>query len=88
MTRELDTREYEVSIVGGYDDENRTSEDITETLLSVMQVKLIVLIMIICIDVHFIGSECQIQISDSMYWKCQYYCEEWSSLAKSVWSWS
>ena len=47
MTRELDTREYEVSIVGGYDDENRTSEDITETLLSVMQVKLIVLIMII-----------------------------------------
>jgi len=37
VTRELDTREYDVSIVGGYDDENRTSEDITETLLSVMQ---------------------------------------------------
>ena len=41
VTRELDTREYEVSIVGGYDDENRTSEDITETLLSVMQVRFI-----------------------------------------------
>ena len=39
VTRELDTLEYDVSIFGGYDDENRTSEDITETLLSVMQVK-------------------------------------------------
>ena len=38
VTRELDTLEYDVSIFGGYDDENRTSEDITETLLSVMQV--------------------------------------------------
>ena len=38
MTRELDALEYEVSIFGGYEDENSTSEDITETMLSVMQV--------------------------------------------------
>jgi len=37
VTRELDALEYDVSIFGGYDDDNRTSEDITETLLSVMQ---------------------------------------------------
>lgn len=38
MTRELEeSLEYEVSIVGGYEDENNTSEDITEMLLSVMQ---------------------------------------------------
>ena len=39
MTRELDAQEYEVSIFGGYEDENNTSEDITETMLSVMQVR-------------------------------------------------
>ena len=39
MTRELDALEYEVSIFGGYEDENSTSEDITETMLSVMQVR-------------------------------------------------
>ena len=38
VTRELDTLEYEVSVFGGFEDERRTSEDITETLLSVMQV--------------------------------------------------
>ena len=30
--------EYEVSIFGGYEDENNTSEDITESLLMSMQV--------------------------------------------------
>ena len=30
--------EYEVSIFGGYEDENSTSEDITESLLMTMQV--------------------------------------------------
>ena len=30
--------EYEVSIFGGYEDENATSEDITESLLMAMQV--------------------------------------------------
>ena len=30
--------EYEVSIFGGYEDENSTSEDITESLLMAMQV--------------------------------------------------
>ena len=34
----MDTLEYEVSVFGGFEDERRTSEDITETLLSVMQV--------------------------------------------------
>ena len=33
--------EYEVSIFGGYEDENNTSEDITESLLMSMQVSLI-----------------------------------------------
>ena len=42
MTRELDALEYEVSIFGGYEDENSTSEDITETMLSVMQVSVAV----------------------------------------------
>ena len=37
MTRELDTLEYSVSILGGYDDENSTSEEITEMLITVMQ---------------------------------------------------
>jgi len=37
VTRELDTLEYTVSILGGYDDENSTSEEITEMLLTVMQ---------------------------------------------------
>jgi len=38
MTRELEeSLEYEVSLLGGYEDENETSEDITEMLLSVMQ---------------------------------------------------
>ena len=32
--------EYEVSIFGGYEDENNTSEDITESLLMSMQVSL------------------------------------------------
>ena len=30
--------EYEVSIFGGYEDENSTSEDITDSLLMAMQV--------------------------------------------------
>ena len=37
VTRELESRDYEVTILGGYEDENNTSEDITDTLLSVMQ---------------------------------------------------
>ena len=37
VTRELDTLEYSVSILGGYDDENSTSEEITEMLITVMQ---------------------------------------------------
>ena len=37
VSRELESRDYEVSILGGYEDENNTSEDITDTLLSVMQ---------------------------------------------------
>jgi len=38
VTRELEeTMEYEVSILGGYSDENSTSEEITEMLLTVMQ---------------------------------------------------
>ena len=37
VTRELDTLEYTVSILGGYDDENSTSEEITEMLIMVMQ---------------------------------------------------
>jgi len=37
VTRELDTLEYSVSILGGYEDENSTSEEITEMLLTVMQ---------------------------------------------------
>ena len=38
VTRELDALEYEVSVFGGYEDERGTSEDVTETMLSVMQV--------------------------------------------------
>ena len=37
VTRELESRDYQVSILGGYDDEQNTSEDITDTLLNVMQ---------------------------------------------------
>lgn len=38
VTRELeDSLEYEVSLLGGYQDENSTSEEITEMLLGVMQ---------------------------------------------------
>jgi len=37
VTRELDTLEYSVSILGGYEDENSTSEEITDMLLTVMQ---------------------------------------------------
>ena len=38
VTRQLDTMEYTVSLLGGYKDENGTSEEITDCLLSVMQV--------------------------------------------------
>ena len=37
VSRELEHRDYQVSILGGYEDEQNTSEDITDTLLNVMQ---------------------------------------------------
>ena len=37
VTRELESRDYQVSLLGGYEDEQSTSEDITDTLLNVMQ---------------------------------------------------
>ena len=37
-TRELEDMEYDVSLLGGYADEEEISQDITEMLLVVMQV--------------------------------------------------
>ena len=37
-TRELEDMEYDVSLLGGYSDEEEISQDITEMLLVVMQV--------------------------------------------------
>ena len=39
--------EYDVSLLGGYSDEEEISQDITEMLLVVMQVVKIVMVMII-----------------------------------------
>ena len=41
-TRELEDMEYDVSLLGGYTDEEEISQDITEMLLVVMQVVKIV----------------------------------------------
>lgn len=37
-TRELEDMEYDVSLLGGYADEDEISQDITEMLIVVMQV--------------------------------------------------
>ena len=44
-TRELEDMEYDVSLLGGYTDEEEISQDITEMLLVVMQVVKIVTVM-------------------------------------------
>ena len=44
-TRELEDMEYDVSLLGGYTDEEEISQDITEMLLVVMQVVKIVTLM-------------------------------------------
>ena len=44
-TRELEDMEYDVSLLGGYCDEEDISQDITEMLLVVMQVVKIVTLM-------------------------------------------
>ena len=44
-TRELEDMEYDVSLLGGYSDEEEISQDITEMLLVVMQVVKIVTVM-------------------------------------------
>ena len=43
--------EYDVSLLGGYSDEEEISQDITEMLLVVMQVVKIVMVMIIDVTV-------------------------------------
>ena len=53
-TRELEDMEYDVSLLGGYSDEEEISQDITEMLLVVMQVpKIYMMIM----DTHWIRSK-------------------------------
>ena len=48
-TRELEDMEYDVSLLGGYTDEEEISQDITEMLLVVMQVVKIVTVIIISV---------------------------------------
>ena len=52
-TRELEDMEYDVSLLGGYSDEEEISQDITEMLLVVMQVPKIYLMIM---DTHWMRS--------------------------------
>ena len=62
--------EYDVSLLGGYSDEEEISQDITEMLLVVMQVVKIVMVMIIdvIVMVMIVDVIVMVMIIDVIVW--------------------
>ena len=74
---------------GGFEDERRTSEDITETLLSVMQVsaeKTFIYCVIYCEILTFsAGSERQVQAGAGLHGASEHGDQVGGGLAQGVW---